>query len=75
MCSAAKRLETFEITEDYFIAIRSFGLTAPLTVRLRISMELTWRTTQQWNKHIPEEHLAELHQGTSEFNVFEKIEL
>ena len=51
------------------------GLTAPLTIRLRICMQLAWTTGQHWDKPIPEEHLADFHQWTSEIDHFRKIEL
>ena len=51
------------------------GLTAPLTIRLRICMQLAWTTGQQWDKTHPEEHLADFHQWTSEIDHFGKIEL
>ena len=38
-------------------------------------MQLAWTTGQHWDKPIPEEHLADFHQWTSEIDHFEKIEL
>ena len=51
------------------------GLTAPLTIRVRICMQLAWTTGQHWDKPIPEEPLANFHQWTSEIGHFQKVEL
>ena len=51
------------------------GLKAPLKTRLGFCMQLARTTGQQSNKPIPEEHLADSHQWTSEHDHFEKFEL
>ena len=38
-------------------------------------MQVARTTGQQWDKTIPEKHLADFHQWTSENDHFEKIEL